>query len=339
MTARPLDRPSPEVPSHSRDHFDDRPEVLVIGAGFGGLGTALTLAERGVRVTVCEALRYPGGCASTFERDGARYEAGATLFSGFGDGQLFRRWIDRHRLPVEIEWLDPVVRFRSSDVSIDVPRRRAGLLEQFAKQPGAPVGSLCRFFDLQRRVSDVLWDLLDSPELLPVFDWRTLPRHVLRLPRYAPLLRLIGRPLASVLRSFELHEWKPLRSYLDALCQITVQCGVAEAEAPFALGTMDYYFRGTGHVRGRRPDPRTRLRHPTGGSPRRARRAKGSGGRVRSWPTRCRASSPGSWARGATSDPRWKRSTGASAEVGEPACSTCSSMPQTYPRRRRTISS
>ncbi|MEM9596325.1 MAG: FAD-dependent oxidoreductase, partial [Acidobacteriota bacterium] len=27
-------------------------------------------------------------------------------------------------------------------------------------------------------------------------------------------------------------------------------CGVEEAEAPFALATMDYHFRGTGHVRG-----------------------------------------------------------------------------------------
>ena len=42
----------------------------------------------------------------------------------------------------------------------------------------------------------------------------------------------------------------PLRTYLDALCQITVQCGATEAEAPFALGAMDYYWRGTGHVRG-----------------------------------------------------------------------------------------
>ncbi|HZI08655.1 MAG TPA: FAD-dependent oxidoreductase, partial [Archangium sp.] len=42
----------------------------------------------------------------------------------------------------------------------------------------------------------------------------------------------------------------PLRTYLDALCQITVQCAAAEAEAPFALAAMDYYWRGTGHVRG-----------------------------------------------------------------------------------------
>jgi phytoene dehydrogenase-like protein len=41
-----------------------------------------------------------------------------------------------------------------------------------------------------------------------------------------------------------------LRVFLDCVCQITVQTSAAEAEAPFALGAMDYYFRGTGHIRG-----------------------------------------------------------------------------------------
>ena len=53
----------------------------MIGAGFGGLSAALTLAERGADVRVCEALNYPGGCASTFRKDGYAFEAGATLSS------------------------------------------------------------------------------------------------------------------------------------------------------------------------------------------------------------------------------------------------------------------
>jgi phytoene dehydrogenase-like protein len=60
----------------------------------------------------------------------------------------------------------------------------------------------------------------------------------------------VGRPLGAVLERFGLLRFTPLRTYLDGLCQITVQCGAAEAEAPFALAAMDYYWRGTGHVRG-----------------------------------------------------------------------------------------
>ncbi len=59
-------------------------DAVVVGAGFGGLATALELTRRGARVALCETLDYPGGCASTFHRDGYAFEAGATLFSGLG---------------------------------------------------------------------------------------------------------------------------------------------------------------------------------------------------------------------------------------------------------------
>ena len=64
-------------------------DAIIIGAGFGGIGTALSLAEKGFKVALFEFLRYPGGCAGTFTRRGYRFEAGATLSSGFADQQLF----------------------------------------------------------------------------------------------------------------------------------------------------------------------------------------------------------------------------------------------------------
>ena len=118
------------------------PDAIVIGAGFGGLGAALGLAERGRRVLLLEALGYPGGCASTFSRGGVRFEAGATLFSGLGEGGLFRRWIDTHALEVEVEWLDPVLEFRSPTLSIDVTADRERLVDELCALPGAPAREL-----------------------------------------------------------------------------------------------------------------------------------------------------------------------------------------------------
>ncbi len=231
-----------------------RYDAVVIGAGFGGLGAALTLAERGAKVCLLERLDYPGGCASTFRRGGYRFEAGATLFSGFDPGQPFARWIERHQLPVEIDFIDPLVELRTPDWSLAVPRDRALLLERISLLPGMDEPGLRvrleRFFAYQRTVADALWGLLDDPRLLPPFDGAALFSHLKRLPGYLPLLSAVGRSLGAVLRRFGLERCQPLRTYLDGLCQITVQCSAAEAEAPFALGTMDYYFRGTGHVRG-----------------------------------------------------------------------------------------
>ena len=230
-------------------------DCVVVGAGFAGLATALSLAENGARVKLCESLKYPGGCASTFTHRGFRFEAGATLFSGFGEGQIFRRWIDRYQLPVVFEPLDPAVELRAPDLTLPISSQRSVFEARFLDLPGAPRKRLERFFRLQRRVADLLWPLFDDPDRLPPFSLSPSSLaaggwHLRRSLGYLPLLWLVGRPVGAVLERFGLAGFTPLRTFLDALCQITVQCGVDEAEAPFALSAMDYYFRGTGHVRG-----------------------------------------------------------------------------------------
>jgi phytoene dehydrogenase-like protein len=225
-------------------------DAIVIGAGFGGLGAALTLAEQGANVLLLEALNYPGGCASTFERDGYQFEAGATLFSGFGADQLMARWIEKHGLDVAIDWPDPLIELTTPSLRLPVPPTREELVKRLAALPNAPVEGLERFFRRQEQVANTLWALFDDPELLPPFESRSLLTHLGRSGRYLPLLGLVGRSLTRVLERDGVSEFAPLRTYLDALCQITVQASAAEAEAPFALAATDYTFRGTGHVRG-----------------------------------------------------------------------------------------
>jgi len=226
-------------------------DCVVIGAGFGGLGAALTLAEAGARVTLCEALNYPGGCASTFTRAGHSFESGATLSSGFAEGQLFARWIAQHQLAVRTVPLDPIVELRTPRLRLPISGEREALLAQLCARAHAPVAGLRAFFALQKRVADLLWGLLDAPAMLPPFTAGALARHALStLPRLGPLLRLAGRPLLRVLEEQGVAQFAPLRLFVDAVCQITVQASAAEAEAPLALAALDYFFRGTRHVHG-----------------------------------------------------------------------------------------
>ena len=55
--------------------------VVVIGAGVGGLVSALLLACRGLDVTLVEAAAEPGGKMRQIEVDGARIDAGPTVFT------------------------------------------------------------------------------------------------------------------------------------------------------------------------------------------------------------------------------------------------------------------
>ena len=127
-------------------------DTVVIGAGFGGLGAALRLAELGAKVVLCETLRYPGGCASTFSRSGYRFEAGATLFSGLGEGQLFSKWNEAFDLGLRFDLLDPLVELRTGDWSLPTetpwwivwPRSRTRTAEPCVTSSAPNIESLTR---------------------------------------------------------------------------------------------------------------------------------------------------------------------------------------------------
>ncbi|MCK6502294.1 NAD(P)-binding protein [Myxococcota bacterium] len=237
--------PSPRLPEPGA-----RYDALVVGAGMGGLGAALALAEGGARVALCEALTYPGGCAATFRRGPHRFDAGATLVGGLDDHQHLGGLLARHALRLPTTPLDPVIHLRAPGLDLPVDADKARFVDRLCALPGAPAPALRRFFSWQGRVADGLWALLDQPE-------RRLPAHPLdlgaaarALPALWPLAPWLGRPLLAVLRHHGVDGFLPLRLWADATCQITVQTPAAQAEAAFALGALDYVWRGARHVEG-----------------------------------------------------------------------------------------
>ena len=74
--------------------MDKRKNVIIIGAGIGGIATAGYLARQGYNVTIFEKNAYSGGRCGKFVKDGHRFDIGATFlmmpgiyektFSGLG---------------------------------------------------------------------------------------------------------------------------------------------------------------------------------------------------------------------------------------------------------------
>jgi len=60
-------------------------DVIVIGSGIGGLVTATQLAAKGASVIVLERYLIAGGSGGYFERNGYRFDVGASMIFGFGD--------------------------------------------------------------------------------------------------------------------------------------------------------------------------------------------------------------------------------------------------------------
>ena len=68
----------------------EKREVVVIGAGFGGLTCAQALAQEGMKVTVLEKCAVPGGAFQPFRRHGQRMDTGFHYVGGIGEGEVLR---------------------------------------------------------------------------------------------------------------------------------------------------------------------------------------------------------------------------------------------------------
>jgi len=60
--------------------MNDNNNVVIIGAGTGGIATAIFLARKGYRINVYEQSDTPGGRCSCYIREGHRFDLGATIF-------------------------------------------------------------------------------------------------------------------------------------------------------------------------------------------------------------------------------------------------------------------
>src|SRR6478735_5497329 len=103
-------------------------EVIIIGAGPGGLASAILLAAAGVRVKILERLPIIGGRTSRLESDGFKFDLGPTFF-------LYPRVLEEIfcsagttlRDEVEMVRLDPQYRIQFGaggklDCTPDIPR-------------------------------------------------------------------------------------------------------------------------------------------------------------------------------------------------------------------------
>mgnify|MGYP000013898403 CR=1 FL=1 len=92
--------------------------AIVIGAGLGGLASAMRLGARGYRVTVLDRLDSPGGRGSAIWEEGHRFDLGPTIVTV---PQLFRDlWAACGRdfdTDVDLRALDPFYEIRWSDGS------------------------------------------------------------------------------------------------------------------------------------------------------------------------------------------------------------------------------
>src|SRR5436190_4311626 len=75
-------------------------DVIVVGAGIGGLTVAALLSARGLDVCVLERQSQVGGCIGRVEFSGLEFEPGMGVYTSFGAGEIYDRIFAE--LPVDV---------------------------------------------------------------------------------------------------------------------------------------------------------------------------------------------------------------------------------------------
>ncbi|MGA1624877.1 MAG: carotenoid isomerase, partial [Prochlorothrix sp.] len=170
--------PAPASTSAPRSAYD----VIVIGSGIGGLVTATQLAAKGAKVLVLESYVIPGGSSGYFEREGYRFDVGASMIFGFGSEgttNLLTRALDAVGMQVETI-PDPVqIHYHlPNDLTLKVHRDYGAFLQEVIDRFPHEATGIRQFYDECWKV----FNCLNAMELLSLEELGYLTRVFFQHP-------------------------------------------------------------------------------------------------------------------------------------------------------------
>lgn len=170
----------------------ERNDVIIIGAGLGGLECGYILAKCGLRVIVLEREQQLGGCLQTFRRGYATFDTGFHYVGGLGEGEALNRLFTYFNL-MDLPWRE-LDRDCFDEVIIDgksyaFANGHDHFVETLAKEFPAEREGLKEYTDFLRQVGDHIFD-----SLLPMSGSDVFSQSLFARPAYDFLQEKISSP-------------------------------------------------------------------------------------------------------------------------------------------------
>jgi all-trans-retinol 13,14-reductase len=133
-------------------------DVIIIGAGLGGLTAGAKLAREGMKVLVIEQHNRPGGCATTFRRGEFTLEVGLHEMDGPGNRDIKNRIFSELDVNANVEFIavPEFYRFIKGDLVVTVPHEpqlaAARLSEMFPDEKQGIAGYFEQVLNPKKRV-------------------------------------------------------------------------------------------------------------------------------------------------------------------------------------------
>ncbi|HEX8459181.1 MAG TPA: NAD(P)/FAD-dependent oxidoreductase [Pyrinomonadaceae bacterium] len=235
-------------------------EVVVVGAGVGGLTTAALLAARGVDVCVMEKEPEGGGCAAvTCERFGYRFDTSAGLYAGWGADDIHARVFSELRVSApEARRLAPAYVVRLPDATeVRVGAGSGdkdsgeGSAEEFETELARAfpecAGAAIRFYRELATIAEALQRAARRAPALATLSKFARMKLLAAEPRHAArILSLQTHTVAEHLAGTSTR----FRRFIDAQLQIYAACASDECAYLHAAVVLDLPRRGLYSLRG-----------------------------------------------------------------------------------------
>lgn len=215
--------------------LQDRYEVIVVGAGLGGMTAASLLAKQGLAVLMIDQQNKPGGACTSFKREGAVFDVGTAMIYGFGEKGFkpFRFLMNELEEPIEIIAHPTLTRMTLEGEEIVFWPDMDKFLEELYRLFPDEKESLRAFYtDLYKMYENIV---IKNEVIVPPSEFS--PRQGLRRLLSGPLEMIKLQKLLSTSTKDLLDKYfhsKEVIDFYDKLCSAYCYCTAAETPAVLA---------------------------------------------------------------------------------------------------------
>lgn len=212
-------------------------KTLIVGAGGGGIASALLAQLRGEEVTILEAHSHIGGCASYFRRGKFVFDVGATTLSGMLPHKPLGKLFQRLGIFPEFEKVDPgmVIHLSTGEV-ITYHQNFEKWMEELNRH--FPDLAHRKFWEKIREIDKLGWELLGEMGKFPSFD-PTDFFFIFKHPRFLKILPFFLISTDMALKFYGLDHPR-YREMINGILLISAQ---SEApHIPFLVGALSLAY-------------------------------------------------------------------------------------------------
>lgn len=202
-------------------------DVIVIGAGFGGLVSAAFLSKAGYRVAVFEKGSYAGGLCASFKNAGYTFDVAVDAIGAMKEGELIRNIIKELEIESKLDLirLEPIKRNIFPDLTLDIPGSTSGyretLIKSFPSEKEGINGLFSLMGDIYRQsIASIFTG--SSNGFSSYYDW-------------------LGKPFAALLDDYLTN--KKLKAVLSSYCNY-LGLPSSQVSSILVVNTLMHYLEG-----------------------------------------------------------------------------------------------